>query len=109
MTLEDLYADKIKALTQERDALREQNKALERSLEAEQINHTFCVAEGDRYMEALKLVDIYFKALCEQWLANDGRVVSESGVVINASASVQTLCERAAEAVQSALHPEEKK
>lgn len=53
--------------------------------------------------EALESVDIYFKALCEQWAANDGRVVSESGVVINASVDIERLCDIAGQKVGEAL------
>lgn len=56
-----------------------------------------------KVVEAAKTVDIYFKALCEQWAANDGRVVSESGVVIDASKGVQELCERAGEEISTSL------
>lgn len=53
--------------------------------------------------EAIKATDIYFKALCEQWAANDGRVVSESGVVIDAGANCERLCDEAGMKVGEAL------
>ena len=58
-------------------------------------------AELDRaeLLEACKAVDIYFKALCEQWSANDGRLVSESGTVIEGGREVQRLCEIAGEKI----------
>jgi hypothetical protein len=54
-------------------------------------------------LDACKMVDIYFKALCEQWAANDGRVVSKRGTVINASKDVAELCEVAARKVSEAI------
>lgn len=54
-------------------------------------------------LQACSAVDIYFKALCEQWAAHDGRVVSESGIVLDASKSVERLCELAAQKVLEAL------
>lgn len=53
----------------------------------------------DELLDACRAVDIYFKALTEQWAANDGHVVSESGTVINASKDCERLCEIAAEKV----------
>lgn len=63
-------------------------------------------ARSKRYREALEAVDIYFKALNEQWNANDGRVVSELGVVINASADCHRLCDIAGMKVKQALYPD---
>jgi len=56
-------------------------------------------AENKILREAVEATDIYFKALCEQWAANNGRVVSDSGTVINAGADVERLCEVAASKV----------
>jgi len=60
-------------------------------------------SENKEMREALEAVDIYFKALNEQWNAHDGRVVSESGVVLDASADCQRLCNVAGEKVQTVL------
>jgi len=60
-------------------------------------------AHAEEMQEALQSVDIYFKSLCEQWAANEGRVVSESGTVIDACKEIQNLCEIAAEKVVKAL------
>ena len=57
----------------------------------------------DELLDACKAVDIYFKALQEQWTANDGNVISKSGTVIDASKDVQRLCEVAAQKVQAAI------
>lgn len=48
---------------------------------------------ADEMAEAVQATDIYFKALCEQWAANDGRVVSDVGIVIAGSAEIERLCE----------------
>lgn len=49
--------------------------------------------------EALDATDIYFKALCEQWAANDGRLVSEKGVLLEGSEDIKRLCDVAGEKV----------
>lgn len=45
--------------------------------------------------KALKSVDDYFKALRECWLNNQGKVVSESGIVVEGNDKIEILCDKA--------------
>lgn len=54
-------------------------------------------------LEACKAVDIYFKALFEKWRANDGRVVSSEGVVVEGGQDVERLCNVAGMKIEQAL------
>lgn len=58
-----------------------------------------------KVVRAAQTVDLYFKALCEQWAANDGRLVSETGIVLEGSTSINELCERAAMEISTSLAP----
>lgn len=59
--------------------------------------------EGTAMLEAAEAVEIYFKVLVEKWAANDGRLVSDNGVLIEGSEEVERLCEIAGQKVMSAL------
>lgn len=53
--------------------------------------------------EALKAVDTYFKACANAWEANEGRVVSEKGAVIEGTEDIESLCNIAGNLVRGAL------
>lgn len=81
----------------------EPNESLREEVKANAAYIVRAVNSHEELLDACKAVDIYFKSLCEQWAANDGRVASESGTIINASADVERLCEIAAQKVSEAI------
>lgn len=56
-----------------------------------------------KLLEAVKAADCYFRALAQQWVANEGRVVSDVGTVIEGSEEVNRLCNDAAEKTMRVL------
>lgn len=54
--------------------------------------------------KAVEATSEYFEACARQWAANDGRVVSEAGTIIEGSEEVERLCNRAGSLVVAALN-----
>ncbi len=63
-------------------------------------------AREKRLREAVIATHTYFMALTKQWVANDGRVVSESGAVLDGSDEVERLCNIAGEKVGRIMQEE---
>lgn len=57
---------------------------------------------------AARAVDLYFAALAAQWGKNEGRVVSESGMVLVGSSEIETMCNIAANRIKQVLSIHEK-
>lgn len=66
-------------------------------------------AAAPELLEACQATDTYFKSLLAQWAANDGRVVSDKGTVIEASAFTSQLCDEAGIKIRNVLDKLERK